>query len=130
MTHPDPISSPSPAFRGAHGDLRAITDRELMEGVGARLRAAREGRGLTLVEAAERAGLSRRTLYRAERGENPTLLTVVRLLRVYGHLQGLDGLLPARPELSPARRLEAGGRDDDDPGSLRQPSEGSSRGPH
>lgn len=76
-----------------------------MEEIGRRLRRLREARRLTMVEAAARAGLSRRTLYRAERGENPTLLTIVRLLRVYGRLGALEGFIPEL-EVSPMRILE------------------------
>ena len=80
------------------------TDREVLETVGERLQALRRARGLTQGEAAERAGLSRNTLHRAERGENPTLLTVVRLLRVYGRLAAMEGFIPPL-EISPMARL-------------------------
>jgi len=53
-----------------------------------------------MVQAAERAGISRRTLYRAERGENPTVLTLIRILRVYGRLEALESFIP-EPEMSP-----------------------------
>jgi DNA-binding XRE family transcriptional regulator len=85
-----------------------LTDRELMEVLGRRLARLREARGLTQVEAAERAALSRRTVHRAENGINPTLLTIVRLLRVYGRMDALNGLVPDAPEFSPARRLGRG----------------------
>ncbi|MGD2153102.1 MAG: helix-turn-helix transcriptional regulator [Gemmatimonadales bacterium] len=80
------------------------TDRELMQVIGERLVALRKARGLTQAEAAERAGLSRSTLHRAEKGDNPTLLTLVRLLRVYGRLAALESFIPAL-ELSPMARL-------------------------
>ena len=76
-----------------------------MQEIGRRLEALRESRRLTMVEAAEQAALSRRTLYRAERGQNPTLLTVVRLLRVYGRLTALESFIP-EPEISPLAVLE------------------------
>lgn len=82
------------------------TDREVLRAIGERLRALRKARGLTQTEAAERAGLGRNTLYRAEQGDNPTLQTVVRLLRVYGRLAALEDFIPA-PELSPMARLRA-----------------------
>ena len=81
------------------------TDREVMKELGHRLEALRESQRLTMLEAAERAGLSRQTLYRAERGQNPTLLTVVRLLRVYGRLGALESFIP-EPEISPMAVLE------------------------
>ena len=87
-------------------DIRyqSASDREILRGVGDRLKAARRARGLTQSDAAERAGLGRNTLYRAEQGDNPTLQTVVRLLRVYGRLEALDDFIP-EPELSPMARL-------------------------
>lgn len=83
----------------------ATMDREVMEMIGDRLEALRRARGLTQTEAADRAGLSRNTLYRAEQGDNPTLLTVVRLLRVYGRLAALESFIPP-PEISPMARLK------------------------
>lgn len=84
-----------------------------MELVGERLRELREDRGLSQVEASERAGIARRTVYRAERGMNPTLETMIRLLRVYGRLAALDSFIP-EVEVSPMallreRRAEADG---------------------
>ncbi|TDJ69777.1 MAG: XRE family transcriptional regulator [Planctomycetota bacterium] len=77
-----------------------VTDREVMQELGHRLRALREAQRLTRVETAERAGLSRRTVSRAEEGHNPTLLTLVRMLRLYGRLGALEDFLP-EPEVSP-----------------------------
>lgn len=94
-----------------YSEPRAVTDQEWMEALGRRLARLREAKDLTLVDAARRAGLSRRTLYRAERGENPTLLTVVRMLRVYGRLDTLAAMIPADPGASPAKRLGHGGGD-------------------
>ena len=78
----------------------SATDQEVMRLIGERLASLRESQRLTVVDAAERAGISRRTLYRAERGLNPTLETVVRLLRAYGRVAALDGFIP-EPEVSP-----------------------------
>ena len=83
----------------------SATDREVMQELGLRLVGLRESQRLTMLEAAERAALSRQTLYRAERGQNPTLLTIVRLLRVYGRLAALEGFIP-EPEISPMAVLE------------------------
>lgn len=82
----------------------SVPDRELLVILGKRLAALRKARGLSQSEAAERSGLGRNTLYRAEQGDNPTLLTLVRLLRVYGRLGGLDNFIP-EPEISPMARL-------------------------
>lgn len=80
------------------------TDREILVTLGSRLKALREARGLTQTEAAERAGIGRNTLYRAEQGDNPTLHTLVRLLRAYGRLETLSSFIP-EPEISPMARL-------------------------
>lgn len=80
------------------------TDAEIMERIGHRLRELRESRELSQIEAAERAGIARRTLYRAERGMNPTLETMIRLLRVYGRLPALDSFIP-ETEVSPMALL-------------------------
>lgn len=88
----------------SHIRYSTATDREILRSIGERLRALREDRGLTQTEAALRARIGRKTLYRAERGENPTLETVVRLLRVYGRLGTLEDFIPP-PQVSPMARL-------------------------
>jgi transcriptional regulator with XRE-family HTH domain len=77
-----------------------LPDPELLKTVGSRLRALRKAQGLTLEEVASRAGLDRGTVSRAEHGENPTMLTVLRLLRTYGRLGALSNFIP-EAELSP-----------------------------
>lgn len=86
------------------------SDPEVLEELGRRLAAVRAARGLTQSEAAEQAGLGRATVSRAEQGENPNLLTVVRLLRVYGRLDALDAFLP-EPEVSPLALIRSARRD-------------------
>lgn len=81
------------------------TDPEILQELGRRLRAHRKARRLTLLEAAQRTGLSPRTVHRAESGKNPTLLTLIRLLRLYGELGSLEGVL-REPEVSPMAILE------------------------
>ena len=82
----------------------SITDTEILSEIGTRLEALRKSRGLTQTKAAQRAGLARNTLYRAEHGDNPTLHTVIRLLRAYGRLAALESFIPV-PEISPMDRL-------------------------
>ncbi len=84
----------------------AATDREVMADVGRRLRALRKSQSLTASAVAERTGLSRRTVWRAEEGDNPTLLTLLRLLRLYGRLGELDTFL-REPEVSPMALLRS-----------------------
>ena len=82
------------------------SDSEILERIGARLAALRKARGLTQAEAATRAGIGRNTLYRAEQGDNPTMQTVIRLLRAYGRLAALESFIPP-PEISPMARLKS-----------------------
>lgn len=82
------------------------TDREIMREIGRRLRLMRRRRGLTMIDVGESADLDRTTVSRAEQGDNPTLLTLLRMLRVYGRLPALEAFLP-EPEISPMQRLEA-----------------------
>jgi len=82
------------------------TDLEVLEEIGRRLRSLREAQGLTAIEAAARTGLSRRTVWRAEQGDNPTLGTLLKLLRLYGRLAALDTFL-REPEISPMALLQA-----------------------
>ena len=90
------------------------TDPEIMADLGTRLHALRKARRLSRDQAAEKASLNPSTVQRAERGENPTLLTIVRLLRVYGALGALEDFL-VLPPVSPievTQRLRAGRSDD------------------
>jgi transcriptional regulator with XRE-family HTH domain len=97
------------------------TDPEILAELGARLRAIRRGQSLTIAEVSALADLNPETVSRAERGHNPTLQTVVRLLRAYNRLATLADFIP-EPEVSPmalvrkakrargAQRGRAGGR--------------------
>lgn len=76
----------------------SATDREILKLVGTRLRALRGQEQISLVAA--RSGLNKETVSRAEHGDNPTLLTLVRLLRAYGRLGALDAFVP-EPGISP-----------------------------
>lgn len=84
---------------------RTATDREVLKEIGKRLRSLRKARNLSQNEAAERAGIARPTLSRAEHGNNPTLQTLIRLLRAYGRLEALENFIP-RTEISPMARLK------------------------
>jgi transcriptional regulator with XRE-family HTH domain len=75
-------------------------DTEILAELGRRLAMLRKAAGLTQAEAAELAAVDRSTVSRAEQGDNPNLLTVVRLLRVYGRLGALDSFIP-EPGVSP-----------------------------
>jgi transcriptional regulator with XRE-family HTH domain len=76
------------------------TTEEVLQEVGARLRAHRLQQNLSLDELAEAAGVGRATVARAEAGHNASLETLVKLLRALGRLTALDAFLPA-PVVSP-----------------------------
>ena len=76
------------------------TDDEIIEELGARLRAYRLQQNTEVAEVASRTGLNRNTIQNAESGKNPRLSTIVRLLRAYGRLENLDSFLPP-PSISP-----------------------------
>ncbi|HKJ92303.1 MAG TPA: helix-turn-helix transcriptional regulator [Longimicrobiales bacterium] len=86
----------------------SMTDAEVLAELGRRLRRYRLDRqGESSVSVAEAAGLSRVTVEKAERGGNPTLETLVRLLRAYGRLDALEAFLP-EPTVSPMEVLRRG----------------------
>ena len=89
--------------------LDELTNPELLKELGRRLRAHRLQQNLPIEEVATRAGLNRNTVSNAEAGRDPRLSTVVRILRVLGKLDALDGFLRP-PTVSPMRLLERGGK--------------------
>ena len=82
------------------------TDTEIMERIGARLRTLRKAQGMPMSAVAERTELNVSTVTRAESGQNPTLLTLTRLLRCYGALGSLEEFIP-EPTISPIAAAEA-----------------------
>ncbi len=87
----------------------ATTDEVLAE-IGQRLQRYRLQQNRTVADLAADAGISQRTASRAEAGENPTLATVVRILRALGRLDALDAFLP--PALvSPIQLVALSGRE-------------------
>ena len=87
------------------------TDSEILRELGARLRAYRIQQELTVEELAARAGLSALTLLKAEQGGNPTLRTLLRVLRALGRIDLAESMLPAPPAspLAHIARLTGGG---------------------
>ncbi len=82
-------------------------DSDILRDIGLRLRALRGS--MNQAEAARLAGLTRSTVSRAEHGDNPTLLTIIRLLRTYGRLNSLETFIP-EPVESPMALLRARNR--------------------
>ena len=85
MTHPDPYQ---------------LTEKQLEELIGQRLKEHRLQRNLNQTDLAERAGLARRTITSVENGHGCTLGTLIRLVRALDleHLlQELIAPLPPSP---------------------------------
>ncbi len=101
-----------------------ITTREALTEVGYRLRQYRLQQNRMRKQVASDAGISIRTLQRAEEGNNPTLETVIRILRALGRLDNLESLLPP-PLISPLQLADLGGRERQRArGPRRKPEEG------
>lgn len=84
-------------------------DREILEEIGRRLREYRLQQNVAQAEIAERAELSPTTVKNAERGRDPRLSTLIRILRVLGRLEALDAFLPP-PRVSPLAVLRTAGK--------------------
>jgi transcriptional regulator with XRE-family HTH domain len=67
---------------------------EVLSELGRRIRGYRLQQNRELEEVARTAGVGLRTAARAEAGENPTLATLIKLLRALGRLESLDAFLP------------------------------------
>lgn len=89
--------------------VTATTDEVMLE-LGRRLQRYRLQQNRTLEDVAAAAGITMVTVSRAEAGKNPTLATVVRILRALGRLDALDAFLP--PSLvSPIQLAALSGRE-------------------
>lgn len=103
----------------------ASTTPEILQEVGSRLRRYRLQQNRGLREVAETAGVGLRTAASAEAGGNPTLATVVKLLRALGRLDALESFLP--PALpSPIEMAKLGGKVRQRAGTPRHRSGGAS----
>ena len=87
--------------------ITEMTNQEVLSEMGRRLREYRLGQDLTAESLATRAGLSVTTILNAEKGKNPTLETVVKILRNLGRLENLNAFLP-EPTISPMELLKRG----------------------
>jgi putative transcriptional regulator len=85
----------------------SIGDEAALKDFGKRLEEYRLNRNQTQNQIAEEAGISRRSVYKIEKGESVNITVLIRLLRVYGLLDRLEALVPL-PDVSPIALLEAG----------------------
>ena len=87
-----------------------LTDKSILQELGARLAMARLERNLTQATLAEQAGVSKRTVERLESGEVATQLSgFLRVCRALGLAERFELLVPEQPA-SPMAQLKARGR--------------------
>jgi len=87
-----------------------LTDAAVVEELGRRLRQTRLGQNLTQRQLAGEAGVSVPTIRNLEDGKPTQLVTMIRVLRTLGMLEGLDRLVP-EPVPSPIDQLKRRGRE-------------------
>ena len=87
-----------------------MSDDRILKEMGRRLQRERLNRNLTQQSLAQKTGLARRTLVKAENGEGTTLGTLLAMLRGLGLLARIDQLLP-EPPLSPVQLAKLKGRE-------------------
>lgn len=71
-----------------------LSDESILTELGGRLAQRRIARSLSQAALAVEAGVAKRTVERAEAGKSVQLVTLVRLCRVLGLMEGLDQWLP------------------------------------
>ena len=71
-----------------------LTDDAVLAEIGRRIAARRIELQLTQADAAEQAGIAKRTLERMEAGHSSQLSSLIRVLRVLDALPGLETLIP------------------------------------
>jgi len=88
---------------------RTLTTPAVLRELGDRLRGYRLQQNRRVADVAREAGVPPRSINRLEAGENPTLATVIRVLRALGRLDALDSFLPV-PTVSPIQLAALAGR--------------------
>lgn len=87
----------------------SLTDQAMLEELGERLAHRRVALALTQAQAAEQAGVSKRTLERLEAGDAVQTPNLVRVLRVLDLVAALDALVPP-VQAGPMAALRRGGK--------------------
>jgi transcriptional regulator with XRE-family HTH domain len=86
-----------------------LTDKAILQEMGARLERRRIDAGLTQAELAEEAGISKRTVERIEAGHSTDFVMLIRALRALKLTEGLEQLLADLPQ-GPLALLKGRGR--------------------
>jgi len=75
-------------------NLLQLTDEEILDEIGSRLRRHRLQANITQADLARQGGISLRTLGNIETGRDVQLGTLIRILRALGRLDSLNAFLP------------------------------------
>jgi transcriptional regulator with XRE-family HTH domain len=89
--------------------IDAMSDTAILAELGQRLRRLRLNRNITQSDLAKQTGISRRTLQKAEDGNDMTMVTLVGILRGLDNLSQLDQFLP-EPPVSPVQLAKLKGQ--------------------
>lgn len=77
-------------------DFASLTDKEVLERIGARLKELRISQNVKQKDLAERSGLSNFSISQMETGHNTSLQSLIQVLRALGQLEMLDPFLRER----------------------------------
>ncbi|MDR0888216.1 MAG: helix-turn-helix domain-containing protein [Candidatus Methanoplasma sp.] len=80
--------------------IYAMSDTEILEHIGKKIKAARLNNNVTREQLQERSGIHKKTIGDLENGKNVTLQTLIAVLRGMKRLNLLDGMLEDE-EISP-----------------------------
>jgi len=89
--------------------LKTTHNETIRQELGKRLKSERLNQNITQAVLAKQAGISRRTLVGAERGEPFTIDTLLSILRALNRLEQIDLFLP-EPEISPIQLSKLKGK--------------------
>jgi len=91
-------------------DYTVMSDKAILEALGARLRRQRLNQDITQKELAERAGVARTVIQKMEQGEEFMVDGLIRVMRVLNLLDQLDNFLPD-PGISPIQLARLQGKE-------------------
>jgi len=91
-------------------NFRIMSDKAILEELGARLRRQRLNQDTTQKELAKKAGVSRTVIQKMEQGEEVVVAGLIRVMRALGVLDQLDNFLPD-PGISPIQLARLQGKE-------------------
>ena len=91
-------------------DFRVMSDKAILEELGARLRRQRLNQDITQKELAEKAGVSRTVIQKMEQGEDVVVAGLIRVMRALNLLDQLGNFLPD-PGISPIQLARLHGKE-------------------